>query len=156
MAQTQTKVSSITKNIDVNVPLQTAYNQWTQFEEFPKFMEGVESIQQLDDKHLHWKVNIAGHEREFDATIINQVPDKLIAWQSDSGPQHGGRVIFEPLSADSCRITLEMEYVPEGFLEKVGDFIGAADARVEGDLQRFKEFIESRGSETGAWRGEIH
>lgn len=148
--------SQVEKSIVVNVPLDTAYNQWTQFEEFPKFMEGIEEVQQLNDKLTHWKVNIGGKRHEYDAEITEQVPDQVIAWRSTTSPYNAGRVSFQPEGTDSTRVTVVMEYEPEGVLEKVGDFLGAAERRIEGDLQRFKEFIESRRVETGAWRGEIH
>jgi uncharacterized membrane protein len=146
----------IEKHIDVNVPVSTAYNQFTQFEEFPNFMEGVERISQVDEKHTHWKVEVAGHSREFDSEITEQVPDRVIAWRATTPPFNAGRAIFEPLEADKCRVTLQMEYEPEGMLENVGSSLGLVSSRAEGDLKRFKEFIESRGSETGAWRGELH
>ncbi len=145
----------ITKTIDVRVPVATVYNQWTQFEEFPKFMEGVEQVTQLDDKRLHWKANIGGKEKEWDAEIFEQVPDKRIAWRSMSGAKNSGEVSFESIDAASTRITLRLSYQPEGALEKTGDALGLVSGKVEGDLKRFKEFIEARGQETGEWRGEI-
>ena len=141
--------------IDVNVPVSTAYNQFTQFEDFPHFMEGVEQVTQLDDKRTHWKVEIAGHSREFDSEITEQVPDQVIAWRSIDPPFNAGRVTFERLEPNKCRVTLRMEYEPEGVVETVGSSLGLVDNRAEGDLKRFKSFIESRGRETGAWRGEI-
>ncbi|WP_119299602.1 SRPBCC family protein [Dongia deserti] len=146
----------IEKHIEVDVPVSTAYNQFTQFEEFPKFMEGVEQITQIDDKHTHWRVEIAGHTREFDSEITEQVPDKVIAWRSTTPPFNAGRAIFEPLESNKCRVTLQMEYEPEGMVENVGSSLGLVGNRAKGDLERFKAFIESRGSETGAWRGELH
>ncbi len=148
-------MSKIEKSIDVNVPVRTAYNQWTQFEEFPMFMEGVEEVTQLDDSHLRWCAEIGGVEREWDSEITEQIPDQRIAWRSTSGPANSGVVTFQKLNDDETRIYLEMDYEPEGVVETVGDFIGVASARVAGDLERFKDFVEERGVETGAWRGTI-
>lgn len=148
-------MSTITKSIDVHVPVQTAYNQWTQFEEFPRFMEGVREVRQLDDKRLHWRAEVGGKEVEWDATITEQVPDQRIAWQSTNGKDNAGIVTFEQISNDASRINIQMSYDPEGVIENVGDALGAVSHRVEGDLERFKEFIEARGKETGAWRGTI-
>src|SRR5919206_4114871 len=148
--------SSIEKSIEVNVPVHTAYNQWTQFESFPEFMEGVEEVRQLDHQRLHWRARIGGKEKEWDAEIVEQQPDQRVAWRSLSGAANDGVVTFEPIDADTTRVTLALDYDPEGFLENVGDALGLVSRRVEGDLNRFKEFIESRGAETGAWRGEIH
>ena len=148
-------MSMIEKSIEVNVPVKTAYNQWTQFEEFPKFMEGVKQVKQLDDKHLHWKATIAGKEEEWEAEITEQIPDQRIAWTSRGGAMNAGLVMFHPLSDAESKLTLQMEYVPTGTVEKAVDAMGLVSRRVEGDLQRFKEFIESRGEETGAWRGTV-
>ena len=148
-------MSTIEKSIEVNVPVSTAYNQWTQFEDFPQFMEGVKEVKQLDDKRLHWRAEIAGKEKEWDAEITEQIPDKRIAWRSRTGAPNGGVVTFHKISPTTTKIMLQLEYDPETFVEKAGDVIGIVSHRVEGDLQRFKQFIESRGQETGAWRGEI-
>jgi uncharacterized membrane protein len=148
-------MSVIEKSIEVNVPVKTAYNQWTQFEEFPKFMEGVEQVKQLNDKRLHWKANIAGKEEEWDAEITEQIPDQRIAWTSKGGAMNAGLVTFSRLSDAKSKLTLQMEYVPSGPVEKTGDAMGFVTRRVEGDLKRFKDFIESRGQETGAWRGTV-
>lgn len=148
-------MGSITKSIDVNVPVTTAYNQWTQFEEFPRFMEGVKSVKQLDEKRLHWRAEIAGKEREWDAVIAEQIPDQRVAWHSTTGAENAGVVTFHRLEPNRTRVTLQMDYDPEGMVEEVGDKLGFVGRRVEGDLKRFKEFIETRGQETGAWRGEI-
>jgi uncharacterized membrane protein len=148
-------MSLIVKSIEVNVPVKTAYNQWTQFEEFPKFMEGVEQVKQLNDKRLHWKANIAGKEEEWDAEITEQIPDQRIAWTSKGGAMNAGLVLFSPLSDATSKLTLQMEYVPSGAIEKTGDAMGLVTKRVEGDLKRFKDFIETRGRETGAWRGTV-
>jgi uncharacterized membrane protein len=148
-------MTTIEQTVDVRAPLQRVYNQWTQFEEFPQFMEGVESVQQLDDSHLHWRTSIAGVTREFDARVVEQEPDQIIAWQSLDQPHQAGRVTFQPLDTDTTRIGLRMDFEPEGFAEKTGDKLGIVEARVRGDLQRFKQFIEERGTETGAWRGTV-
>ena len=148
-------MSTIEKSIDVNVPLSTAYNQWTQFEEFPRFMEGVKEVRQLDDKRMHWRAEVAGKDKEWDAEVTEQIPDQQIAWRSTTGTQNDGVVSFQRLSDTQTRITLRLDYDPEGLIENVGDMLGVISSRVEGDLQRFKEFIEQRGTETGAWRGEI-
>jgi uncharacterized membrane protein len=147
--------SSIVETIEVNVPVNTAYNQWTQFEDFPQFMASVHEIRQLDDKHLHWKANVAGQEKEWDAEITEQIPDKRIAWRSVTGVPNGGVVTFHKISDDVTRITLQMDYQPEGPLEKLGDAFGAVRMEARGNLQKFKEMLESRGQETGAWRGKI-
>jgi uncharacterized membrane protein len=149
-------MSSVQKSIDVNVPVSTTYNQWTQFEEFPRFMEGVKSVRQLDDKRLHWKTEIAGSEQDFDAIIDQQVPDQRIAWHSTIGAKQGGVVTFHRLSDNKTRVMLQMEYDPQGFMEKAGDMIGAVSMRIQGDLERFKKYVEERGTETGGWRGEIN
>jgi len=148
-------MSTVDKSIEVNVPIHTAYNQWTQFEDFPQFMEGVKEVRQLDDTHLHWVASVAGKEEEWDAQITEQSPDQRIAWSSRSGARNGGVVTFHRISDDVTRIMLQIEYDPQSFTEKAGDALGLVSRRVEGDLQRFKEFIESRGAETGAWRGTV-
>ncbi|HEV8328512.1 MAG TPA: SRPBCC family protein [Nitrospiraceae bacterium] len=148
-------MSVIEKSIELNVPVRTAYNQWTQFEEFPKFMEGVKQVTQIDDKRLHWKANIAGKEEEWNAEITEQIPDERIAWTSRGGAMNAGVVTFHPLSEAKSKIMLQLEYDPKGFVEQVGDATGLVTQRVQGDLERFKTFIESRGRETGAWRGTV-
>ena len=148
-------MSTIEKSIEVDVPVRTAYDQWTQFETFPQFMEGVESVQQLDDKRLHWKAEIAGVSREWDAEIVDQTPDERITWRALAGTTNDGTVSFASEGANRSRVTLRLEYEPEGATEKAGDVLKLVDHRVKGDLDRFKEFIESRGTETGAWRGEV-
>jgi uncharacterized membrane protein len=148
-------MASVTKSIDVRVPVRTAYDQWTQFEEFPRFMEGVKSVKQLDDTHLHWIAEIGGQTKEWDAEITEQVPDERIAWRSTSGAQNAGVVTFHRLGDGLTRVTLQMEYEPEGTAESIGDALGFVSRRVEGDLERFRDFIEGRGVETGAWRGEV-
>jgi len=148
-------MSVIEKSIELNVPVRTAYNQWTQFEEFPKFMEGVKQVTQIDDKRLHWKANIAGKEEEWNAEITEQIPDQRIAWTSRGGAMNAGVVTFHPLSEAKSKIMLQLQYDPKGFVEQVGDATGLVTQRVQGDLERFKTFIESRGRETGAWRGTV-
>ena len=146
----------IEEEIQLDVPVRTAYNQWTQFEEFPQFMDGVEEVRQLDDKTLHWVASIAGNRAEWDARIIEQVPDQRIVWESIDGKQTRGRVEFHPQGSSHSTVQLTMEYSPEGVMQKVGSAAGLDARRVRGDLDRFKQLIESRGTEDGAWRGEIH
>jgi len=148
-------MTRVEKSIDVNVPVRTAYDQWTQFEEFPRFMEGVTEVRQLDDKRLHWRASIAGKEEEWNAEIIEQTPDTRIVWRSTSGAENSGAVRFASLGPEQARVTLIMAYEPEGILETAGDKLGFLDRRVAGDLERFKHYIEARGTETGAWRGAI-
>ncbi len=146
---------TVKKSIEVDVPVRVAYDQWTQFEEFPRFMEGVEAVQQLDDKKLHWRAKVVGNVEEWDAEITEQMPDKIIAWRSTSGAPNEGIVRFIALDESKTRIELEMHWEPQGVTERIGDIIGADDARIQGDLGRFKKFIEQHRSPTGAWRGEI-
>jgi uncharacterized membrane protein len=148
-------MSTVEESIDVNVPVRTAYNQWTQFEEFPRFMEGVEEIRQIDDTHVHWRTKIAGVEREFDTEITEQHPDHRVAWRATQGTRHAGVVTFHHIDDDTTRIMLQMDTEPEGLVEQAGDKLGVLKRRVKGDLGRFKEMIESRGSESGAWRGDV-
>jgi uncharacterized membrane protein len=148
-------MSKIESSVDVDVPVRTAYNQWTQFEQFPSFMEGVESVEQLDDTHLRWRAEIAGKEHQWDAVITEQVPDQRIAWSSQHGPYNSGLVTFRPNANGSTRVTVEITYEPQGAAEKVGAMLGVLKARVHGDLERFRDFIEERGTETGAYRGTI-
>jgi uncharacterized membrane protein len=147
--------SSIVETIEINVPVRTAYNQWTQFEDFPQFMASVHEIRQLDDKHLHWKANVAGEEKEWDVEITEQIPDKRIAWQSTTGVPNGGVATFHKISDSTCRVAVQMDYQPEGAMEKLGDAFGAVRMELRGNLQKFKEMLESRGKETGGWRGSI-
>ena len=148
-------MSTIEESIDVEVPVQTAYNQWTQFEEFPRFMEGVESVRQLDDAHVHWVADIGGARREWDAEIDEQHPDERVAWHATDGSQNAGAVTFHRLDDSTTRVMLQLEFDPKGIVEQTGDVLGFVRRRATGDLQRFKEFIESRGTETGGWRGDI-
>ena len=145
----------IQEEIQVEVPVRTAYNQWTQFEEFPQFMEGVEEVRQLDDKTLHWVASIAGNAAEWEARIVEQVPDQRIVWESIDGQQTRGRVEFHPQGSTRSTVQVTMEYSPEGALQKVGSAAGLDARRIRADLDRFKQLIESRGTEDGAWRGEI-
>ena len=148
-------MGTVRKSITVDAPVTTVYNQWTQFEEFPEFMEGVESVTQLDDKRLHWVAEIAGTREEWDAEIIDQTPDRRIAWQAIGGKKNAGAVTFTLEGQNHTSIDLELDYETEGLKEKAGAALGVVDRRVEGDLERFKKFLESRGAETGAWRGKI-
>ncbi len=148
-------MSLVEQSIEVNVPARTAYNQWTQFEDFPRFMEGVEKVVQKDDTTLHWTADIGGAEREWEAKITEQTPDQRIAWTSMDGPYNSGVVTFHRIDDNTCRVMLQMEVVPENFRDKVADVLGVVRGRVKGDLERFKSFIEERGHETGAWRGEV-
>jgi uncharacterized membrane protein len=148
-------MSTVTESVDVHVPVHTAYNQWTQFESFPQFMNGVESIRQLDDRRTHWVTKVAGARREFDAEITEQHPDERVAWRSVDGPPHAGVVTFHRIDERTTRVHLQMEYEPESLTEKAGTALGVVGHRIQGDLNRFKEFIEHRGSETGAWRGDV-
>ena len=147
--------SKVEQSIDVNVPLSTAYNQWTQFEEFPRFMKGVNEVRQLDDKTLEWHADIAGNEETWTAEITEQRPDERIAWRSRSGNMNAGVVTFHRIDDNTTRVMLQMEWDPKGPIQNAGDALGFDDRQVKGDLERFKEFIEARGTETGAWRGEI-
>lgn len=148
-------MSTITESVNVTVPIRTAYDQWTQFETFPRFMSGVEEIRQLDDTTVRWRTRIGGVTREFDARITEQLPDERVAWKSLNGPVHAGVVTFHRLDETTTRVTAQMEIDPEGLAEKAGDRFGALTRRVKGDLQRFKTFIESRGVQTGGWRGQV-
>jgi uncharacterized membrane protein len=148
-------MSHINESIDVEVPVRTAYDQWTQFETFPKFMEGVDRVIQLDDKSLDWTATIAGKVKHWRAEITQQEPDRIVAWRSVDGARNDGEVTFQSLSPTSTRVSVDLEVDPDGLLESAGDALGFVARRAKGDLERFKEFIEQRGSETGAWRGEI-
>jgi uncharacterized membrane protein len=147
--------SNVAQSIDVEVPVHTAYNQWTQFEEFPRFMDGVENVQQLDDTHLRWTATIGGKTKEWDAVITEQIPDERIAWTNTTGARNAGVVTFHRLADNRTRVMLQVDYEPEGIIENVGDKLGVVSRRIHGDLRRFKDFIEARGQETGAWRGEV-
>jgi uncharacterized membrane protein len=149
-------MSRITEEIEVGVPVRVAYDQWTQFESFPKFMEGVDEVKQLDDTTLEWSATIAGVNKRWRARILEQRPDQLIAWQSIDGATNDGSVRFQPLAGDRTRLALTLDVAPEGAIEKVGDALGLVERRIKGDLDRFREFIEARRAPTGAWRGGVH
>jgi uncharacterized membrane protein len=149
-------MSVVRHSIDVDVPVRVAYDQWTQFESFPHFMEGVQRVAQKDDTTLEWQAKIGGQEKTWTAEIIEQTPDQRVAWRSTSGAPNAGVVTFRSNGPNSTRVDLQLEAEPDGPVEKAGDALGFLDRRVEGDLGRFKEFVESRGVATGAWRGEIH
>ena len=148
-------MSTVEKSIEVGVPVRTAYDQWTQFESFPQFMDGVDRIDQLSPTTTHWITSIGGVHREFDAEITEQRPDERIAWCSVSGPKQAGVVTFHRIDATTCRVMLQLDFAPEGLLETVGDKLGVVGHRIEGDLARFKSFIESRGIQQGGWRGTV-
>ena len=148
-------MSTIERSIEIEVPVRTAYNQWTQFEEFPRFMEGVESVRQSDDRHLHWVAEIGGVRREWDAEITEQHPDERVAWRATTGTKNAGVVTFHRLDTNRTKVMLQLEVDPEGFVEQAGDRLGFVSRRAASDLERFKEYIEARGKETGAWRGDV-
>lgn len=148
-------METIEKSIEVDCPVRSVYNQWTQFEDFPKFMEGVKSVQQLDDKRLRWEADIAGKTKTWDAEIFEQKPDERIAWRSTSGAMNSGMVNFASVDPNHTRVTMKLNYDPQGAVEKVGDALGVVSARVSGDLKRFKEFVENRKTPPEGWRGEI-
>jgi uncharacterized membrane protein len=148
-------MSMIQQAIEVHVPLATAYNQWTQFEQFPQFMEGVEEVRQIDDTHLHWVAEFGGQRHEWDAVVTEQKPDERVAWRNTAGKDNAGVVTFHRIADDTTRVMVQMDFVPEGVIEKLGAAIGSPDRRVKGDLERFKAMIESRGAQSGGWRGEI-
>lgn len=146
---------TVTSETDVDLPVRTVYDQWTQFEDFPAFMSGVEEVRQLSDSTLHWRVKVGGVEREFDASITDQTPDERISWRSTSGPDHAGTVTFQRLDGDRTHVALRLDWEPEGFVEKAGAALQIDDAQVASDLRKFTELLESNGFATGAWRGDI-
>jgi uncharacterized membrane protein len=148
-------MAKIEKDIVVDVPVNVAYNQWTQFESFPEFMEGVKEVVQLDEKRLRWTAEVKGKDQEWEAEITDQVPDRHIAWRSVTGAPNAGSVMFQPAEEGKTKVALELTYEPKDAAEKVGDALGFLERQVDADLKRFKEFIESRGAPTGAWRGEV-
>ncbi|CAL9332139.1 SRPBCC family protein [Streptomyces sp. enrichment culture] len=149
-------MSTVKEAVDVEVPVHAAYNQWTQFEEFPHFMEGVQEVRQLDERHNHWVTQVSGVKREFDTEIVDQLPDERITWRTTTGDtSQRGTVRFQRLDDAHTRVELVMDVEPTGVAEKTGDALGVIDRRVKGDMQRFKEYIEKRGGESGAWRGRI-
>ena len=148
-------MATVEESIEVEVPAQSAYNQWTQFEEFPRFMEGVESVTQLDDTRLRWRAQVGGEEREWTAEIVEQQPDSRIEWRATDGDGPHGVITFRSLEQGRVLVSVRFEYDPEGFKESVGSLVGSDSRRVKGDLERFKDFVEKRNRETGAWRGEV-
>ena len=148
-------MSQILESIDVDVPVRTAYDQWTQFEEFPRFMEGIERVEQLDDTTLRWTAQIAGVGKSWTAEITEQTPDQRIAWRATEGAENAGVVTFHRLDDQKSRVTLQLDVEPEGPVESAGDALGFVQRRAKGDMERFKAFIEQRGAATGAWRGEV-
>jgi uncharacterized membrane protein len=149
-------MAEMEKSIIVDAPLREVYNQWTQFEDFPRFMDGVVEVRQIDAQRLYWRASIGGAEREWHAQITDQTPDERIAWKSLTGSENGGAVLFRPVADDRTEVTLRMLYNPEGITENVGDALGFVSRRVQGDLDRFRDFMEERGRASGGWRGEIH
>jgi uncharacterized membrane protein len=148
-------MASVMQSIDVHVPVRTAYDQWTQFESFPEFMEGVKEVRQLDDTHLHWVADVAGKSEEWDAEITEQTPDQRVAWKSTTGAPNAGVVTFHRLDANDTKVTLQMDWQPQGMTEGVGSALGFDDRQIKDDLTKFKSFVESRGEATGAWRGSV-
>jgi len=148
-------MENVQKSIEVEVPIGVVYNQWTQFEEFPKFMQGVEEVRQLSPTRIYWRAEIFGQKKEWEAEIYEQLPDQRISWRSTAGVPNTGSVQFEKVAENRTRVRLSLSYEPESALEKVGDALGILSFRVRGDLERFKEFIEKQGAETGAWRGQV-
>jgi uncharacterized membrane protein len=148
-------MSSVEESIELNVPVSTAYNQWTQFEEFPRFMDSVEQVKQIDDTHLHWRASVAGKPKEWDAEITEQIPDERIAWRSTGGVKNAGVVTFHKLGENRSKVMLQMDYQPETADERIGDVLGGVKLTAKGNLRRFKDLVERRGVETGAWRGTV-
>ncbi|MFF2045424.1 SRPBCC family protein [Kitasatospora sp. NPDC058170] len=149
-------MSKVKESIDVDVPLHSVYNQWTQFEDFPRFMQGVEEVRQTDDRHCHWTTKVAGARREFDTEIVDQLPDERISWRTVGGDvQQLGVVTFQRLDDAHTRVSLAMDFEPHGMAEKAGAALGVLDRQVKGDLKRFKGFIEEQGRESGGWRGRL-
>jgi uncharacterized membrane protein len=155
MRARQAGPANVEESIEVGVPIRTAYDQWTQFEEFPQFMEGVKEIRQLDDTHVHWVAEIGGVRREWNAEITEQRPEERVAWKSTEGAENAGVVTFHRIDDNHTLVTVQLSFRPQGPVEAVGNAMGAVRMRTRGDLQRFKSFIESRGTQTGAWRGEV-
>ncbi|HEY2205321.1 MAG TPA: SRPBCC family protein [Pseudonocardia sp.] len=147
--------TDVTDSVEVNVPVSTAYNQWTQFATFPEFMEGVDRIDQIDDTHTHWVTSIAGVTKEFDAEITEQHPEERVAWQTQNGVHQAGVVTFHRIDDDTTRVTLQLNYDPKGLVEKAGDALGIVERRAKGDLANFKTYIERKGASEGAWRGDV-
>jgi uncharacterized membrane protein len=152
---TEVAMSTVEHSIDVDVPVSVAYNQWTQFEEFPRFMDAVDEVRQIDATHLHWTARVAGRRKEWDAEITEQTPDQRIAWTSQTGARNAGVVTFHRIDDNTTRVMLQLDVEPEGVVETAGTAVGVFEREVAGDLERFKDFIESRGQPTGAWRGTV-
>ena len=149
-------MNTVSSDIDIDLPVREVYNQWTQFEDFPAFMSGVEEVRQLNDTNLHWRVNVGGAEREYTTEIVEQIPDERIAWRSTSGSENDGVVTFHRLDEQRTRVRLQFEWNPEGFVEHVGAALQVDDAQVARDLRKFAELMESNGFATGAWRGSVN
>jgi uncharacterized membrane protein len=149
-------MATVDQSVDIDADIRKVYNQWTQFEQFPEFMEEIEEVKQIDDTHLHWVASVSGKRHEWDAVIFEQVPDERIAWHGMTGKRNDGLVRFEKIADNKTRVHIQIMFEPEGATEKIGDALGIVSARVKGDLDRFKNFIESRDQSTGAWRGEVH
>jgi uncharacterized membrane protein len=149
-------MSQAIETVDVNVPVSVAYNQWTQFEEFPKFLSYVESITQVTDTLTEWKVRVGGVEREFEAVISEQHPDERVAWNSTGGEvDHAGVVTFHKLSDTETRVTVQLDWEASGLLEHLGSALGVDNHAIKKELGQFKEYIEAKGSADGSWRGDV-
>jgi uncharacterized membrane protein len=148
-------MSAIEESIRVHAPLQAVYNQWTQFEEFPRFMEGVKEVHQIDDTHLHWVAAFGGQEHEWDAEVTEQTPDERVAWRNTDGKDNAGVVTFHRISDDETQVMVQMDFVPEGIVEKLGNLLGAPDRRVKGDLERFRDLVQDAGQTPDGWRGSV-
>ncbi|QOD94048.1 MULTISPECIES: SRPBCC family protein [Microcella] len=148
-------MSTVRAEIDIDLPISTVYNQWTQFETFPQFMSGVDVVRQVDDTHTHWEVSLAGVSREFDAEIVEQTPDERIAWNSTAGEEHAGVVTFHRLSDDTTKVTLQLTWEPKGAVERIGSLLQIDDIQIDRDLRSFKDLIEHNGFESGSWRGDV-
>jgi len=146
---------SVEESVEIDVPVETAYNQWTQFEEFPRFMKGIDEVRQLDDTHLHWVVSSGGRRREWDAEISEQRPDERIAWHATSGKRNAGVVTFHRIGDERSKVMVQLDFEPEGLRESLGSMVGLDRRRIRGDLERFSELVELRGGESGAWRGTV-
>ena len=148
--------TTVEKSVTVDAPVSVAYNTWTQFEDFPLFMGGVQEVRQVGDARLHWVAEIAGVKREWEATILEQIPDEKIAWAATEGATNAGVVRFAPSGPDRTVVTLTLEYEPEGLVEKAGDFLNIVERRTEADMENFRQLIENGGREPGGWRGAIN
>lgn len=148
-------MSAIEESIEIQSPVRTVYDHWTQFENFPKFMEGVTEVRQLDETHLHWIAEIAGHRHEWDAEVTEQKPDERVAWKNVDGKSNAGVVTFHRIDEDKTKVMVQMDFVPEGVIEKIGNALGAPDRRVKGDLERFREMVEAGHEQPDGWRGQV-